>query len=123
MSENSMMTGYAVKMGKVDDADRIEFLFENFDDSALNKWQWMYDDSGYECIVYLTESDRCYYEGSQIVVDMNDMKTAKASAFKFADESPDFQFVLNEDDEPEFVFFFIVWYNGVEMDTIFKERK
>jgi len=127
MSENSMMAGFAIKMDEVND-DGADTLIENFDECKLDEWQWMYDESGYSCIVMLTDYESAYYDDSHNVVSISDLVDARISAGQYANSFPKFKFAKNLDVNgldagPEIVFFNTIWYNGAEMGTIFKEKE
>ena len=115
MSENSMMAGYAIKMGKVE-GDRVDDLFEDFDNSWLNKWQYMYDDSGHECLVYLDNAEYAFYDDLSVCVEFKDMQYMITSAIEFADG---LELPLADNGEIALIHFVKVWYNGSEMGSIF----
>jgi len=116
MSENSMMAGYAIKMGKVDE-ERIDELYNTFDSSSLNHWQWMYDESGHECLVFLVDAESSFYDDLNIHSSLQDMQAIVYSAIEFSNDEPKFE--LNNSQTSNLIFFAKIWYNGSDKGTIF----
>jgi len=110
-----MMTGYAIKLRQIDtelEAERYEELIDNFNYADLKTWQYFYDESGYECLVYLTDYEYEFEGAINTSINSANLFSKGANALKLKHVE---ELRINMD-----VHFFVsVWYNGTDMDTIF----
>ena len=119
MSSVTIMAGYAIKISKVG-TERANYLYLNFDERKFNEWQWMYDESGYECIVYITEYQNNFIRHLTSSTTMQEMLHYQQSAIEFSNQEPAFKLGL----APEMIHFVSIWDEHTALSKpIFQEKE
>jgi hypothetical protein len=114
MSNVSMMAGFIVKIADKVDQERYEKLVEDFDIDKLNEWQPFYDYDGFECLVFLTESEHLFNDDLSTSVNIPQIQAASASFNKYLDDAGN---NITQDKMNHFV---KIWYNGTDMGSCFQ---